>query len=85
MDDLHNLGFTQSRNDYSLFVKRQGGFITILGVYVDDILIKGNHIIEINHIKKHLHDTFTIKDLWQLHFFLGIEISYTSEGMVLTK
>ena len=37
------------------------------------------------HIKQHLNKVFTIKYLGQLRFFLGIEVSYTSQRMVLTQ
>lgn len=84
MIELKTLGFSQSKNDY-LFVKNQGTLITIMVVYVDDILITGNHIDEITSIKQHLDRVFTITDLGQLHFFLGIEVSYTSQGVVLTQ
>lgn len=35
-------GFVQSSHDHSLFVKRHTSHITILLVYVDDIVITGN-------------------------------------------
>lgn len=35
--------FVQSKNDYSLFIKRQSDTITIILVYVDDLLIAGNN------------------------------------------
>lgn len=85
VDELCFLGFIQSKNDYSLFTKKQDSFITIIGVYVDDILITGNHTHNITQVKQHLHKAFTIKDLGQLHSFLGIEVSYNSQGMVLTQ
>lgn len=85
VDELHHSSFIQSMNDCSLFVKRQEGFFTIIGVYVYDILIIGNHTNEITHINQHLHDTFTIQDLGQLHYFARIEISYNSECIVLTQ
>lgn len=47
--------------------------------------LKDYQEFEITHIKQHLDDTFTIKDLGQLCFFLGIEVSYTSQGMILTQ
>lgn len=54
-------------------------------VYVDDILLTGNAYDEIQQLKSHLDHAFTIKDLGQLHYFLGIEVSYTNKGMVLTQ
>jgi hypothetical protein len=39
---LVSLGFKQSKNDYSLFVKAEGDYFTVALVYVDDILLTGN-------------------------------------------
>lgn len=36
-------------------------------------------------LKAHLHNKFTIKDLGQMHYFLGMEVSHNPEGMVLTQ
>lgn len=54
-------------------------------MYVDDILLTGNDYDEIQKLKSHLDQAFTIKDLGQLHYFLGIEVSYTNKGIVLTQ
>jgi len=56
-----------------------------VAIYVDDIMITGLDPIEINHIKQHLHQCFGIKDLGQLHYFLGLEVSYIPKGMVLSQ
>lgn len=71
---LLSLGYTQSTNDYSLFVKSEGDHFTATLVYVDDVLITGNNDAEIQTTKKALHDKFTIKDLGLANYFLGIEI-----------
>ena len=78
-------GFVQSKNDYSLFTYTKGTDITILIVYVDDIVITGSTEEHIAFIKHHLDVTFTIKDLGILHYFLGIEITYVPDGIVLSQ
>ena len=57
----------------------------IIAVYVDDIILIGEDIKEINFLKTHLDKVFTIKDLGDLHFFLGIEVSYQEDRIVLTQ
>ena len=52
---------------------------------VDDIIITGTDFASIQQIKTHLHDTFSIKDLGRLHYFLGLEVDYVPEGIVLTQ
>lgn len=60
---LISLGYSQSKVDYSLFTKKTNNcFITIL-VYVDDLVLAGNILFEINNIKKVLGTAFNIKDL----------------------
>ena len=57
----------------------------IATVYVDDIIITGNDVQEFNFLKAFLDKVFTIKDLGALHSFLGIEVSYQEDGIVLTQ
>ena len=82
--ELISQGYSQSKNDYSLFLKTVGSFITIVAVYVDDIIIIRNDSQGISQLKSHLDKVFTIKDLGKLHFFLGIEVGYTNSGISLT-
>ena len=85
LENLKFLGFYQSKNDYSLFIKRNQNQIIIVVVYVDEILVTGSDLHEINRLKKHLDTIFTIKDLGILHYFLGIEVNYIPKGIVLTQ
>ena len=48
-------------------------------------MIVAVYVKEINFLKSHLDKAFTIKDLGDLHFFLGIKVSYQEDGMVLTQ
>ena len=54
-------------------------------MYVDDILITGSNSHEILHVKNKLDTLFGIKDLGQLHYFLGFEVSHTPDGVVLSQ
>ncbi|XP_057532974.1 uncharacterized mitochondrial protein AtMg00810-like [Amaranthus tricolor] len=76
-------GFTQSKNDYSLFVHRITDSITIVAIYVDDIILTCYNPLIIHQLKAHLHHIFSIKDLGTLSFFLGIEVSYVDQGIII--
>lgn len=85
VNELINLGYKQSKNDYSLFTKFTSKQVDILTVYIDDILITGDNHTKVDFLKKHLHEVFTIKDLGHLHYFTGIEVSKINDSLVLTQ
>ncbi|GJS10156.1 putative RNA-directed DNA polymerase [Tanacetum coccineum] len=78
-------GFVQSKNDHSLFIKNKGNVSLYLLVYVDDLVITGNDIKEIESFKSFLKNKFKIKDLGELKYFLGIEVLKTETGLCLSQ
>ncbi|XP_020555067.1 uncharacterized protein LOC110013265 [Sesamum indicum] len=54
-------------------------------VYVDDILISGPSMSDIQQVKQHLHELFTIKDIGTAHYFLGLEIARSSDGVFVPQ
>lgn len=44
-------------------------------IYVDDVLIIGTSIHDINTVKQVLDSEFTIKDLGLLKYFLGLKVA----------
>lgn len=72
---LFDLGYKQSKSNYSLFTKTSSIYFIVVLVYVDDLILAGNNISEINSIKSVLGAKFSIKDLGNLKYFLGFEIS----------
>ncbi|KAI9195677.1 hypothetical protein LWI28_017144 [Acer negundo] len=78
-------GYEQSRADYSLFTRKQGKSFTALLIYVDDILITGNDPVSIAATKKFLHSHFHLKDLGNLKYFLGIEVSNSKNGIFISQ
>lgn len=53
-------------------------FITVLIVYVNDIVITMSDLDEISWLKTYLGIEFEIKDLGKLRFFLGIEVAHSA-------
>lgn len=76
------LGFTQSINDYLLFVRHTDSHFIALLVYVDDILVIGDDIVAIEQVKSTLHGKFTIKDLGRARYFLGMKILELMKGFI---
>ena len=58
--------------------------ITILLVYVDDIILTSNDEIEMERLKRNLAD-FEINDLGPLKYFLGMEVARSNKGIVVSQ
>ena len=84
-NELIHQGFIQSKNDYSPFVKCSATSITIVAVYVDDIILTGDDLSCIQKLKPYLPQAFNIKDHGHLTFFLGMEVTYVSDDIMLIQ
>ncbi|KAK2983914.1 hypothetical protein RJ640_000933 [Escallonia rubra] len=54
-------------------------------VYVDDIIVTGNSSTQITSLINSLRFEFSLKDLSQFHYFLGIEVSYAQTDFFLSQ
>ena len=80
------LGYQQCNGEHTLFYKNASpDSSTYLIVYVDDIIITGNNLKEIECLEKHLDKNFQVKQLGPLKYFLGIEFARSSEGILMTQ
>lgn len=77
-------GYSSFLNDYSLIFKKTGNLISIVAVYVDDILLTGNNPSELSQLVVFLNSEFKVKVLGDLHYFLGMEILREKQGMIIT-
>ncbi|KAG8495625.1 hypothetical protein CXB51_013396 [Gossypium anomalum] len=84
-DFLLNTRFVASKADSSLFIRQTGTQFLYVLVYVDDIIVIGTDSSDIEGFIKTLHDTFYLKYLGQLSYFLGIEVTRTSRGVFLSQ
>lgn len=57
----------------------------VLLVYVDDVLLASDSILENERLKTFLDDKFTIKDLRQLKNFLGLKVARSKNGISLCQ
>ncbi|EXB62836.1 Lysosomal alpha-mannosidase [Morus notabilis] len=77
---VKDYGYCQSQADHTMFYKHtEKGKLSILIVYVDDIIMTGDDIEELAGLKKRLADNFEIKDLGALKYFLGMEFARSKE------
>ncbi|KAL5851107.1 hypothetical protein ACOSQ3_006225 [Xanthoceras sorbifolium] len=82
---LTKYGYTQGQADHTLFIKRSAtSRISILIVYVDDIVLTGNYVEEMVTLKGLLAKEFEIKDLGNLKYFLGMEVARSKIGIVVS-
>lgn len=78
---LVSQGYKQSNEDHSLFAPNTDKSFTALLVYVDDVILGGNSMAEIDRIKALLDAEFKIKNLGKLKYFLGIEVAHSKTGI----
>ena len=76
------LGFTKSKVDPNLYFKVMDDVSVILLLYVDDLFLIGNEK-QISECKKKLVAEFEMKDLGLMHYFLGLEVWQSLEGIFL--
>lgn len=70
---LKKMGYVQSTNDPCIYISTEGES-SIIGVYVDDFVIAANGQETIEKVKAALSEKFDVKDLGELHYFLGVQV-----------
>ncbi|VVA41216.1 PREDICTED: Retrovirus-related Pol poly from transposon, partial [Prunus dulcis] len=79
------LGFQASNADPSLFIHHSLLGTVVLLLYVDDIILTGSNSSLITSVISALTQEFDMKDLGQLTYFLGLQISYQSAGLFVSQ
>lgn len=75
-----DLGFLQSKVDYSLFTWAHGDFYIAPLVYVDNIFIASIDQKSVDELKLLLDAHFYVKDFGQLKYFVNLEIALSPMG-----
>lgn len=77
-------GFRACNSDTSLFVHKSRTTIIYIFVYVDDLIITGMDAVMIQRFIQQLHGVFALKDLGDLHYFMGIKINSMPSVLALS-
>ena len=67
------MGFVQAAGDPCVYMSTEGEMF-LIAIYVDDILLAGKSIERLNTVKQALSQQFQVKDMGELHYFLGVKV-----------
>ncbi|KAL5540377.1 hypothetical protein UlMin_045222 [Ulmus minor] len=80
------MGNRQRQGDHTLFIKHSNsGGVMVLLVYVDDITVTGDDERESQFFRKSLAKEFEIKELGRLKYFLGIDVTNSRLGRLISQ
>ncbi|CAL1389580.1 unnamed protein product [Linum trigynum] len=82
---LIEFGFRKTESDASLFVYQHSGIILYFLAYVDDLLLTGNDATTFTAFQPALAPKFSLKELGDVNYFLGIEVIPTATGYILSQ
>jgi hypothetical protein len=82
---LRKMNFIQSLYDKSLFIRHTAHSYILILVYVDDSLICGDNATDIAALKTLMNTHSQLKDLGELRYFLGLEITESKLGISISQ
>ena len=81
------LGFKSVAGHPCLFIRTtivEGMIIIIvIGIFVDDLLVAGNSVAEINKLRERMNERFILTDQGQLEYYLGVKISRLDDNTLM--
>ena len=79
---LMSLGFTKSKEYYNLYFKVEYWIALMVLLYVDDLFLTGEEEF-IKDARRRLSTKLEIKYLGMMHYFLGMEVWKSVDGIFL--
>ena len=72
-----------SKYDNSVYIRSDSESLIVIILYVDNLVIGGEHLVDINKVKSLLSRKFEMTNMKELHYFLGIEVIRTTVSTTL--
>jgi hypothetical protein len=82
---LIDIGFSRCHSDSNIYTRKVGSHLIILVLYVYDFILIGSDSKLLNHVKTNLKKKFEMTDLGFLHYFLGLQVLQTNEGIFISQ
>jgi hypothetical protein len=82
---LLSIGFVQSLANSSLFVFQLGCHTIYFLLYIDDIMVTSNNDRLLQSFIDTLGQGFEMKDLGNLHYFLGLQVTSQNKGVHISQ
>ena len=82
---LIDTGFSRFHSDPNVYTKKVGIHLIILVLYVDDLILTGSDPKLLNNVKTNLKKKFEMTELGFLHYFFGLQVLQTNEGIFLSQ
>src|SRR6266498_1365580 len=73
-EDVKEFGFHKNEEEPCFYKKASGSALVFLILYVDGILLIGNDILMIESVQSYLGKCFSMKDMGDASYILGIKI-----------
>ncbi|GJR44235.1 retrotransposon protein, putative, ty1-copia subclass [Tanacetum coccineum] len=73
-EEIKKICFTQNPDEPCVYLKASRSNVAFLVLYVDDILLMGNNVTMLKEVKSWLCKCFSMKDLGEAAYILGIKI-----------
>jgi hypothetical protein len=77
--------FTICTSEHGVYIRGKGDSRVVVGVYVDDSIIRAASPSEVDEFKAEMQRLFRMSDLGLLSFYLGIEVKHTVVLITLSQ
>ena len=82
---IESRGFKQSVLDNCLYINKTDDHITLISLYVDDILIAGSDLEYIQQLKSEFSSQYDMKDLGRVEQYLGMRITWVDNDIIIDQ
>eukprot|EP00253_Pinus_taeda_P003048 PITA_03048 len=82
---LLDTDFSRCHSDNTIYTKKVGKSLIVIILYVDDLILTGSAPNLTNHVKSKLKKQFEMTNLGHLHYFLGLQVLQSKEGISLSQ